>query len=61
MVHDLIITNSSPYTTMEEYAAPHKMDRTGIAVVAKTEGHFMTSPYGMYGFMMLQETFITSI
>lgn len=38
LVHDLIITNSSPYTTMEEYAAPHKMDRTGIAVVAKNGG-----------------------
>lgn len=38
LVHDLIITNSSPYTTMEEYAAPHKMDRTGIAVVAKNRG-----------------------
>ena len=38
LVHDLIITNSSPYTNIEEYAAPHKMDRTGIAVVAKNGG-----------------------
>lgn len=37
-IHDLEITNQEPFTTMEAYCAPDKMDRTGVAVVAQNGG-----------------------
>lgn len=38
LVHDLEITNDGRETNLEKYCAPHKMDRTGVAVVAKEGG-----------------------
>lgn len=37
-VHDIEITNSGEDILGEDYSAPHKMDRTGVAVVAKNKG-----------------------
>ena len=37
-IHDLEITNQEPFTTMEAYCAPDKMNRTGVAVVAQNGG-----------------------
>lgn len=38
LVHDIEITNSGEDIPGEDYGAPHKMDRTGVAVVAKNKG-----------------------
>lgn len=38
LVHDIEITNSGADILGEDYGAPHKMDRTGVAVVAKNKG-----------------------
>lgn len=38
LIHDIEITNSEAFTTMEHYCAAHKMDRTGVAAVAKDRG-----------------------
>lgn len=38
LIHDIEITNAQKYTNSEDYSAPHKMDRTGVAVVAKNRG-----------------------
>ena len=37
-IHDIEITNRSDGIPGEQYEAPHKMDRTGVAVVAKDKG-----------------------
>ena len=37
-LQDLEITNSGGKVSAEEYTAPHKMDRTGVAVVAQNKG-----------------------
>lgn len=37
-VKDIEISNAEEYTNAEEYSAPHKMDRTGVAVVVKNRG-----------------------
>lgn len=37
-IHDLEITNRATYTTLEDYVAADKMDRTGVAITAKNKG-----------------------
>ena len=37
-MHDIEITNRSDLIPGEEYSAPHKMNRTGVAVIAKDKG-----------------------
>lgn len=37
-IHDLEITNKDTITRDERYSAPHKMDRTGVAVIAQNRG-----------------------
>ncbi|MBN2222457.1 MAG: polyhydroxyalkanoate depolymerase [Vallitaleaceae bacterium] len=37
-ISKLEVTNSSTYLLQEEYSAPHKMDRSGVAVVAQNHG-----------------------
>ena len=37
-IHDLEITNKDTITRDEMYSAPHKMDRTGVAVIAQNRG-----------------------
>ena len=38
VIHDLEITNRGANIPGEDYSAPHKMNRTGVAVVAKNKG-----------------------
>ncbi|MGN1124088.1 MAG: polyhydroxyalkanoate depolymerase, partial [Eubacterium sp.] len=38
LIHDIEITNYEEYTTPQAYSAPHKLDRTGVAGVAKNRG-----------------------
>lgn len=38
LLHDIEITNRAETIPGEEYSAPHKMNRTGVAVVAKDKG-----------------------
>lgn len=38
VLRDLEITNDAPFTDMESYCAADKMDRTGVAVVARDRG-----------------------
>ena len=38
VIHDLEITNKGEHILGESYSAPHKMNRTGVAVVAKNKG-----------------------
>ncbi|MBQ8766426.1 MAG: polyhydroxyalkanoate depolymerase [Clostridia bacterium] len=38
IVKDIEIANKEEFTTLEDYSAPDKMDRTGVAVVAQNRG-----------------------
>ncbi|MGN1203052.1 MAG: polyhydroxyalkanoate depolymerase, partial [Eubacterium sp.] len=38
LIRDIEITNAEEYANTEEYSAPHKIDRTGVAAVAKNRG-----------------------
>ena len=38
VLRDLEITNDAPFTDLESYCAADKMDRTGVAVVARDRG-----------------------
>lgn len=37
-IHDIEITNRGTFILGENYSAPHKMNRTGVAVIAKDKG-----------------------
>lgn len=43
LIKDIEITNKEKFKDMESYCAADKMDRTGVAAVAKTEAHFIQS------------------
>ena len=38
VIHDIEISNQAVEILGEDYSAPHKMNRTGVAVVAKDKG-----------------------